>query len=879
MDSNKQFFGDFRSFSQIILLILANVLAVDLAKAEDKENGPEKITVTGSRIKRLSLEGPSPIEVIDREAIEQSGAATVGQLLSSLPSSSFGNFREQSGNTRAGSATADIHGLGAEYTLVLLDGERLPAETSLGAADINHIPVGMIERIEILKDSASAIYGADAISAVVNIVVRKKFEDSQVSLKQTYTGDKGGEKTILDYLYGTSGDKFSLTAGITLRHSEEMKEEDRELFNGSSTYSPWGSYKVGGVWRPSPDCPADRIVTQGSNQYCGRPEGYSYGISYIKPDVESITFMTRMDYDLGNDLSLFVNLRASEKKANYKMFTTAFGVNTEISSSVIDQSGVTLPGRSAGESITAKFILDDLGHRSMLISDTATGLTAGASGVFGDYDWNLALTTARAISDGETKNALDNKIWQEKVSNATGGDVKFFPFGNRDTSEITDIFATTTLKEVNDYQNASVDFSGNLVDSDFTSVDFNFGIAASGQVYDSKKDAKSTEIITTGYRINSAGGIGEGNRSVGSLFGELSSSLMSNQLELGLAGRYDSFSDFGSAMNPKIGFAYTPASFFKFRASNSTGFKAPSLDLIFQKSGGGFESAEDTIKCEFDKKTDPDPDSCNFAENFLVERVGNLDLAPETSRSWNAGMIFDFSDFDFSADYYRVHISDVIGRTRTDDILEKERQGNITDLSASGIQVLRDSEQRLIKIINPYQNLGEKQVSGVDLKLGTLYDWGSTRLSFHSEYNKTFYYRVRDFVSDPLENKVGKAGAPEWRMSNQLGAMVDDWKYNLAFTTIGPFEKNDETNYGNDVGGNPIYKQESFADVTTVHASATYQTFYDGYITLGVINLFNKIYGKDNSGKGNSQRRESFSNPSLHPVDGTEIWLKVSQRF
>jgi len=146
----------------------------------DEEDAVElgQQVVTGSRIKRIDVEEARPVVVITREEIELSGQDSVADVLRNSPVNTFGSSREVSGNSFVGQATIDLHGIGSTRSLVLLDGRRLPRSpvTANQAINLNILPLAAVDRIEILTDSASAIYGSDAIAGVINIILRKDYD-------------------------------------------------------------------------------------------------------------------------------------------------------------------------------------------------------------------------------------------------------------------------------------------------------------------------------------------------------------------------------------------------------------------------------------------------------------------------------------------------------------------------------------------------------------------------------------------------------------------------------------------------------------------------------------------------------------------------------
>lgn len=202
--------------------------------AEDEARTLDRVEVTGSRIKKASIEGQAPINVITREEIAKTGLTSVGDILQQLTGSgsslntrfnSSGNFGfpPDGSGVGAGSATIDLRHLGSKRVLVLVDGIRWVNEASASgvsnSTDLNTIPVSIIERIEVLEDGASSIYGSDAIAGVVNIITRRNFEGGSASV---YYGeyDEGGETKSGDIAFGGSGDDFSFFFGASTTEQE-----------------------------------------------------------------------------------------------------------------------------------------------------------------------------------------------------------------------------------------------------------------------------------------------------------------------------------------------------------------------------------------------------------------------------------------------------------------------------------------------------------------------------------------------------------------------------------------------------------------------------------------------------------------------------------
>ena len=240
----------------ILAAIAASTALPALAQEAEPPPAPgpttlDRVEVTGSRIKRTDLETSSPVAVIDREAINDSGAATVGEFLQRNPAIAGAGMNPQVNNGGgAGTATVDLRGLGQTRTLVLVDGRRwIPSvSNALGAVDVNTIPMSMIERVEILKDGASAIYGSDAISGVVNFILRHDFQGMEASAFYGVSSRGDANTTRADATFGFSSDRGSLIAAAGYDKEDPVYARDRAY--SSQPYQLYaGEHGIGGTSR------------------------------------------------------------------------------------------------------------------------------------------------------------------------------------------------------------------------------------------------------------------------------------------------------------------------------------------------------------------------------------------------------------------------------------------------------------------------------------------------------------------------------------------------------------------------------------------------------------------------------------------------------
>ncbi|HJU39100.1 MAG TPA: TonB-dependent receptor plug domain-containing protein, partial [Tahibacter sp.] len=209
-------------------LSAAPAFAQDAGENTDKL---ETIVVTGSRIRRVDLETSSPVFVIDKSAIEKTGKVTIGDLLQEAPSIAGAATNPSVNNGGGtGASTVSLRGLGAQRTLLLLNGHRVFYN------DVNSIPINMVERIEILKDGASAVYGSDAIGGVVNFITRRDFQGLEASFDYGVSDRDDGERKGVSMTLGHASDRGSIVVGMTYNRQRQVGAGDRE-FSSPALYN------------------------------------------------------------------------------------------------------------------------------------------------------------------------------------------------------------------------------------------------------------------------------------------------------------------------------------------------------------------------------------------------------------------------------------------------------------------------------------------------------------------------------------------------------------------------------------------------------------------------------------------------------------------
>ena len=407
--------------SSIVLALGPGLATAQDAPPEQEATTLDRIEVTGTRIKRADMETASPVFVIDRQSIESSGAVTIGDFLQRTPAISGAATNPQVNNGGgAGAATVDLRGLGVNRSLVLVDGKRWIGTISNanGAVDVNSIPMALIQRVEVLKDGASAIYGSDAIGGVVNFILRKDFDGLEVSAYRGVSSRGDADTQRYDALFGLVGDRGRLMLGASYDKEDSVSAADRTY--SSQPYQLYaGEHGIGGT---------SRILT-------GRyvlPRGAATGVDLGDPNCgsEDTVVLTRIEgrpgtsqsdfrcFDPVNDVYNFqadgnLNLTPQERNAlflsgnyqvtdNIEAFMLGSWLRTESSFFV---APLPFDGRAAVDNvpISADSIYNPFGveitdarlrlrdfipTRTTRFETETYQVTAGLRGTFGDSSWS-----------------------------------------------------------------------------------------------------------------------------------------------------------------------------------------------------------------------------------------------------------------------------------------------------------------------------------------------------------------------------------------------------------------------------------------------------------------------------------------------------------
>lgn len=806
--------------------VAATILTAGLSFAEEKI---EKFQVTGSHIKRIDIEGPSPVTVIDSKALERSGHVSVADVLRDNNASSFGGFKEQSGSNAAGVAHVNLRGLGSQRTLVLLDGRRLPADAVTGAPDLNLIPLAAVDRIEILKDGASATYGSDALGGVVNIITKSDFNGMEVGYKTFKPELKGGQKSEFSAVSGTSNAKSSMTTVLNYRKSEMIYDKDREWSKGGTSLigSP-GSYKQNGSddaeFIADPNCPSESLKPGPGGNFC------TYDFSVAKsmiPSLENLGLLTSLRYELTDETTAFARIGAARKRTNW-VYAAAPG-SFSIPAAAADKlgpGGGSLPGVDPGSDITARYRLTELGNRVSDVETTSFSTLGGLKGVLaGKWDWEVAVleNRVRRFDLGTSGYALTRTL-NELIES---GD--FNPFGKPgERGDLGTAKFQPWEKAVTVIKQADAKVSGEIFDLPGGSAAIAFGVITRSEQFTDTLDEQSVQ----GQAYGSAGSNGAGARKTKSIYSELAMPVLES-LEVQLAARYDEYSDFGESSNPKVAVRYQPIDSLAFRASAGTGFKAPSLVDLYAASSEGYPSFVDHVACEKEKaEGEEGTPSCTEAQ-YKVLSGGNPGLKEEKSESFNIGVMFQpTSSFNLGLDFWTVKLDNVVSIDYS-DLTKAESEG--VDVTKNGVEIKRDNNGYIDEITAPLQNLASREVSGIDFHLDfTLATTPIGKFIFRTDHSHLFHYKEEGFPGAGFVDKLGEKGLPAWRNASTFLFNPQDHEISFTARTIAGQKKEDK-----EMGDLPDY-----VEWDTQYA---YSAKWSGKFIVGAKNVFGAEPPRDDS--------------------------------
>ncbi len=691
----------------------------------------ERVEITGSAIPRASTEGALPVTVISRADIERTGATTAEQLVAMIPSNFGGSTGSQNVGTTGGASTANLRGLGEKYTLVLLNGRRV-ADFGFGNAviDLNSIPLAAVDRVEVLTDGASAIYGADAVAGVINFILKKDFRGLEVSGYQTKV-DAGGGNTKTFSLLGGFGDlekdRFNLL--FSMHHEEGQRLTSQQRSFAATGKRPDLGFTLASSRNGIPNLnftdnqgvdhsgvnplrhsgcnfPSAALFDDGDSKNC-----YTDYVKFIDiiPEMNHDNFVARGTFQLNDNAQLYAE--ALQTKDHSVSFyspapVTNFGFAYPESGRFYPGKGITplitlpigyeLPGDHtlpngtvlpAGTILTQTINVTPVGDiggrwrttagggRSDVTDNKANRFVFGTKGNLGEWDYDVAYTSARmsgtiSFGPGQYSAALLEPALASGQINV---------FGELDAAGKAALAGAALTGPENWTLSKSEMFDFKL-SSDIAKLPAGpLAIAFGGSFRKEELSQQSGPAKLIGDDVGGDGPIPgvSGSRKVYSAFVEGAVPILKT-LDAQIAARYDNYKNsFGVSFNnlsPKLGLRFQPSSQLLIRGSAGKGFRAPTLYenlRPFTENGATGGSFSDPIRCPngnaINSTVGSLQDECNIQQATATQ--GTETLKPEKSKQFSLGVVYSpVKDFSASLDYFDVTINDAVVQWSEDAI-------------------------------------------------------------------------------------------------------------------------------------------------------------------------------------------------------------------
>ena len=822
-----------------------------IAQNADAAQAPmQRVEITGSAIKRIDAETAVPVTVIKADDLKKEGITTIEQVMANLSVSQSSTGTSQSvGASTGGASFADLRGIGANKTLVLLNGRRLANNAfDSSAPDLNMIPFAALERVEVLRDGASSLYGSDAVGGVINFITKKNFQGGVVTFGEDTPQHAGGKSVNTNVAYGFGDldtDRYNFSIVVDHQEQKAVTGTERPFntrFPGglSSSTAPANYYQGGenGVsGNPAASSAAGcqgapNLLSDGATgcymttspfvDYVPRNrrdsgllrgtfklnENHELGLEYLTS--ESVVSSTIAPVPYGN---LYINRTRPDGSLN-PFYPNDNGLNSAYTEANLP-AGV-LPGF-----VHAKW--RDLPNGSRMDKNTnqQQRFVASLQGTLGAWDYNGALTWN------------ENKVREELFGYSNGNiitqgvlDGVINTFGDQ-TAAGTALLNSAALSGTVQHargQTTGLDFHASRELGDWLNTGHNVALALGAQGNHEKFiSAANTEfaekvVASTGIDPNS---FNSGSRNVYAAYAELNVPILKN-LDVTASVRYDHYSDFGGTTNPKVGFTFKPARSVLLRGSYSTGFRAPSLYDVnsaqsYTNSGGTFD---DPVNCPGGKVVPGSgkSPSANCGQQFQVLYGGNKDLQPEKSKNATLGLVIEpINNLTLGVDLWAIELKHMIGTLAAEDVFADPtlyagvyNRNAAGDISVDGSQCPNPATCGYVDLRT--QNLGGLKTNGVDLsanyRLRTA-AWGNYTFGMNSTWVHKYEYQ-NDEGGEWHQNVGVYSGAgPVFRWQNTA---------NLGW------------NKGNFAAGLTAHYKTGYVDVDPSNHVASYTTL-DTYVS------------------------------------------------
>ena len=916
----------------------------ELAALADQAAKNEVITVTGSLIGRKEVDSPSPVSVVDKEKLESAGVTNVGDILQRIPAQ--GNaINAQNNNGGDGSTRINLRSIGTQRTLVLLNGRRVVA-SGLGAddsVDIGTIPLSMIERVEVLKDGASAIYGSDAIAGVVNIITRQNFNGTEASAYSSTSQKGDGTNYDLSFVTGQSTNKGNITFAAGYQKQYKIMAGDRKFSATTSLYdydagqailSGSGSTPTGKINTVDaknnkvlnvPGCSANLCTADGMggfrNYIAPTPtafnDAYNFQtLNYLVTPSSRVNLFSNGHYEVAKGIDAFYEAQYNSRKSEQQLAEEP--ISTATAAAPISADSYFNPFHQTVADYSRRLV--EFGTRNAKQDVDTVRLVAGLRGTLPDelpvvhnWKWEASYNYGRSTSTDTTTGDLILSHLRAALGpsflDTSDGVVKCgkqgaiikgcVPLGLLIPGQVsTDAINYLTFTSINsglDEQHvAQATLSGRLVELPNHG---DISLAVGGD-YRFEKGASQTDPLTaTGDTTGNATAPTSGSYHVTEGFGELSIVPVSGLeylkwLEIDAAGRAYDYSTFGSGVTGKVSALARTAGGLALRGTYGNGFRAPTVSELFAGQADNFVTLPDPCDTAGGTKvltptarTKCDAQGVSSVATFTTTQQrakigGNPNLSPEKATNLTVGGVYEpIANLDFTLDYWHIQIDNAIQTLPTATLLAQCYQGGLDNFCN---EIQRDPTTGVITYIyNLNQNVGGVTTSGLDFSAA--YSWKSDFGTFRHAFEGTYLFKY-NLDTGTVDPDTGKEQIIHGRNFYDLG-VNPDWKFNLLTFWSHP------SGFG--AGGNLRFingfeecDSDNCNDSTNlrrhVKAYATGDLYVD-YAFKNPAGIMKVVAGMNNV--SNAQPPVIYNgssintDPSAYDFVGRQFYLRISETF
>jgi iron complex outermembrane receptor protein len=827
----------------------------------------QRVEITGSAIKRIDAETAVPITVIKMEDLKKQGVTTIEQVMSNLTVSQSSQGTSQVvGLGTGGASYADLRGIGANKTLVLLNGRRLANNAfDSSAPDLNMIPFAALERVEVLRDGASALYGSDAVGGVINFITKKDFRGGTASVGLDSPQHAGGKSKSANVGFGFGDlDTDGYNIFGVLDHQEQQaitgtqRDFNRRYPGGlSPTTSPANYFQDDKSGNPAaPGCTSAPNLIPGSDGTSCQMTTSSF-VDYVpRSQRDSALVMGTFKLNANHQLSLealktqstvrsqiapvpYGGLRQNRTRLDgslnpfYPGNPGAITPNIPLSPTFIGNTG-SLPAGAKPGFINVKWRDLPNGPRADENINDQQRFVASLSGAIAGWDYEAALTYNENKVKENLKGYSDGGIITAGVLNGI-----INPFGEQSaagTALINSAALDGTVRTAKG-KTTGADAHASRELGDWMGAGRKAALAVGAQY--SKEQFLSVAEHDYAAKVVASTGIDpdshdEGSRKVYAAYAELNVPILST-LDITAAVRYDKYSDFGSSTNPKFGFRFQPTKTVLLRGSYSTGFRAPSLyEINAAQTYTNTSQRNDPVNCPGGKAIPGKPTAANCNQQFQALFGGNQNLDPEKSKNATIGLMIEpIKDLNIGIDLWAIQLKHAIGSLSEDDVFDNPglytsvyHRTPAGNLATDGSQCPDPTTCGYVDLRT--QNLGGTNTNGIDLSLAYKMRVGSFgNFALNSTNTYVHKYEYQNSEGGKWNQNVGifSGSGPVFRWQNTTSINWSKGSLSAGLTgryKTGYLDQDEETRV---------------ASYTTFDAFAAYAMPKGFGITVGVRNL------------------------------------------